>query len=107
MNEPVKSKTIPAAELASDIGRPKQRSARASAKLLNFTIGYVFSVLSACAIMMWSFFNTWLNVLEYTRAESTDGQNWKIAFVVVFLTSVVPFLLGLVLLFRSLGSTKR
>lgn len=77
-----------------------------SAKKLNAIIGHLMAVSVACAIMMWSVFNTWLNVLAY-RASDEAGQSWGIASLIVIVTCVIPFLLGLFLLFRTLGKSKR
>ncbi|MDG1872411.1 MAG: hypothetical protein P8J27_00770 [Mariniblastus sp.] len=88
---------------------PRTPSRRATAKRLNYMIGYFASVLSACLLMMWGVFNMWLNILQY-RADSSANlgldQDWKMATAVVVVTCVVPFLIGLGLLFKSLGSTK-
>lgn len=91
---------------------PRPRSKRAAAKRLSFAVGYICSVVSACLIMMWAVFNTWLNVLEYRRIYSEQPdlagtQDWKMAAITIFFTCIVPFVFGLILLFRSLGSTKR
>ena len=77
-----------------------------SAKRLNAVIGYVSSVAVACGVIMWSVFNTWLNVLAYRAGEDGD-QAWGIAVLMVVLTCIIPFCLGLALLFKALGQAKK
>lgn len=54
---------------------------------------------------MWSVFNFWLNVLAFRVNEEPD-QAWFVAGVLVFLTCVIPFLIGIRLLFKSLDQKK-
>lgn len=75
---------------------------RMSAKKLQAVIGHFTSVLISCGLLMWSVFNFWLNILAYRVNEKPD-QAWIITAILVFVTCVLPFLLGLFLLFRALG----
>jgi len=87
----------------------EQRNSRESLKRINVVIGYIISVLVACGVMMWSVFNIWLNVLMY-RADSAAPdieKNWSMAALVVIVTCVVPFLLGVLLLFKTLNKQKK
>jgi hypothetical protein len=75
---------------------------RQSLKQFNAIIGLCVKVFVACAILMWSVFNLSLNILTFRASEEPD-QAWLLTGGMVFLTCVIPFLLGLWLLFKSLG----
>lgn len=77
-----------------------------TSKMLNSVIGHIASVLTASAIIMWSVFNFWLNLLTY-RVETDAQQTWDIAAMMVVVTCIVPFLLGLWLLVKTLGTSNR
>lgn len=80
-------------------------------------ISYVTTVGAACLILMWSVFNIWLNVLQFFAANAKQADVvlqtgeaepvWWITCLMVFLTAVVPFLLGLFLLFKTVKSSAR
>ncbi len=74
-----------------------------SPKKLQAIISHLTAMVISCGLLMWSVFNLWLNVLAY-RANEKPDQAWGTAAVMVFITCVVPFLIGLWLLFRTLGS---
>ena len=84
-------------------------------KRVDSLVGYVSSVGAACLILMWSVFNIWLNVLQYrlaakqeaelAGAAAGEGPAWAMTALMVFLTCVIPFVIGLVILFRAVNST--
>jgi len=74
-----------------------------SKRKLNATIGHLATVVVSCGILMWSVFNIWLNVLAY-RAEKLEGQAWGIAWAIVLIACAIPLLIGLRMLFKSLGN---
>ena len=87
---------------------------RNAIKRIDSLVGYVASVGSACLILMWSVFNTWLNVVQYRAATSqdaeaaaTEGPAWGMTALMVFLTCVIPFLFGLLILFRALRASSK
>ena len=81
---------------------PEARQTRALRKKVNAVITAVVSVFVACAIMMWSVFNAWTNVLIFFANEQPD-QAWWITCLLVLLTCVVPFVLAVWLLIRTLS----
>ena len=85
-------------------------------KRIDSLIGYISSVGSACLILMWSVFNTWLNVLQYRAANSEEADvaqklaedpAWWLTGLMVLLTCVVPFLFGLLILFRAISASSK
>ena len=85
---------------------------RRANKRVDSLVGYVSSVAAACLILMWSVFNTWLNVLKYwaARGEENDAAQklagespaWELTALMVLITCVIPFLFGLLILFRAI-----
>ena len=82
-------------------------------KRIDSLISYVSSVAAACLILMWSVFNTWLNVLQYRAATSQNADvaqedaAWGMTGLMVLLTCVIPFLFGLWILFRAVNSSSK
>ena len=86
-------------------------------KRIDSLIAYVASVVCACLILMWSVFNTWLNLLQYRAAiaQQADvplevgdtGPAWGVTALMVLLTCVIPFLFGLVLLFKTINRASK
>lgn len=95
----------------------RNENKRNANKRIDSIIGYVASVGSACLILMWSVFNTWLNVLQYRAAKSEEadvaeklvgeGPAWEMTGLMVLLTCVIPFLFGLVILFRAVSASNK
>jgi len=85
--------------------RSDANKTRVLKKKINATISFGSSVVVACAVMMWSVFNAWTNVLTFWANEQ-DGQAWWVTGLMVLVTCVVPFALGLWLLIRTLGKYK-
>ena len=81
------------------------RPTKSAQKKLNAAIAHVAAVIVACLVLMWSVFNFWLNVLAYRSSETPD-QAWSVAGGMVLFTCVLPFVVGLWLLMRSLGKSK-
>lgn len=80
-----------------------RRTSSESSKRLNAIVSYSASVFVACVIIMWSVFNTQLNILLYFRANPDDQQAWGVTACLVMGMCVIPFALGLVLLAKTLG----
>lgn len=74
-------------------------------KRLNAVVGLITSVLVSCGLLMWSVFNLWLNILAFQANEKAD-QAWSTTVGMVLITCVVPFLIGLWMLFRTLGKNQ-
>jgi hypothetical protein len=83
----------------------KPESPRRLQKTISASITFGTSVLVACAVMMWSVFNAWTNVLTFWTSPQ-ENQAWWIAAMMVLLTCIVPFGLGVWLLFRTIGRYK-
>jgi hypothetical protein len=73
---------------------------------LNRGVQHSMTVLVACGVLMWSVFNIWLNILEF-RVNGIEGQNWNFTWLMVIVTCVIPFVIGLILLFKTLGKTQK
>lgn len=86
-------------------------------KQLDSLLAYVATVVCACLILMWSVFNAWLNLLQYRAsiAQEADvvrelgdaGPAWGVTGLMVLLTCVIPFLLGLFLLFKTINRASK
>ena len=74
---------------------PKSRTAKKIAALSSF----LFKVLVACGLMLWGAFNIGTNVMEF-RAGSDPNASWGIAAVMILITSIAPFVVGLWMLIR-------
>ncbi len=70
-----------------------------SAKELRDKITYCSNILVACALMVWGIFNISTNVQIYRKSEE-EGMDWGIALGFIVVTSVIPFLVGIWMLFR-------
>lgn len=90
----------------NEASAPQTTSPPMTPKRLNAAIGYFASVVVACAVIMWSVFNTWLNVLAY-RANESEDQAWGITAIMVIATCVIPLGLGLLVLFKSLSKNQK
>jgi len=81
---------------------PSPQLNRQRAKHLNAVIGLCVNVFVACAILMWSVFNLSFNLLAF-RSSDQPEQAWWVTACMVLATCVIPFLIGLWILFKSLG----
>lgn len=72
----------------------------------NAVTAYLAGVISASAIMVWSVFNLWMNVLEY-GASGTEDNAWDLTVLLIIATCVVPFVLGVRMLIKTLTSQNR
>ena len=75
---------------------------RMTRKQLQAVISQFTGLIISCSLLMWSVFNFWLNVLAFRGNEKPD-QAWGTTAVMVLITCVIPFLIGLWLLVRTLG----
>jgi hypothetical protein len=82
------------------------QSDRMTRKQLQAVISHFTGMIVSCSLLMWSVFNFWLNVLAF-RANDKPDQAWGTTAVMVLITCVIPFLIGLWLLFRTLGKEKK
>lgn len=71
-----------------------------SAKKFKDTINNLASIFVACGLMVWGIFNISTNIQDYWKSED-ETMAWGIALAFVIVTSVVPFLIGLWMLFRA------
>ena len=78
---------------------------RSPKKTVNTAIAFGSTVLAACAVMMWSVFNGWTNVLTFFANEQ-EGQEWWITAIMVLATCVIPFGLGFWLLISTISKYK-
>ena len=74
-------------------------------KQINAAIAFGSAVTVSCLVMMWSVFNAWTNVLTFW-VNQQPGQAWWITAIMVLITCVVPFGLGLWLLIATLAKYK-
>ena len=93
---------------------PRPKSQGLTQRQLNSIISYATSVLVVCGVMMWSVFNLFINVQAFlsdasaeTVTDPTSGPHWWITGIIVLLTCVIPFLIGVMLLFKTLGQDKK
>ena len=78
------------------------QSSRMTPRQLQAVIGHFSGMVVACGLLMWSVFNFWLNILAFWHNEKPD-QAWVTTAIMVLITCVIPFSIGLWLLFRTLG----
>ncbi|MEL7496061.1 MAG: hypothetical protein AAFN77_00520 [Planctomycetota bacterium] len=81
-------------------------SKRVALKSFNDSIGRVVRVLIGGGIITWAVFNLSWNLMA-ARAEVDVEQNWRIAWVVIFFTCVIPLIFGFRLLFGSLAQPSK
>lgn len=76
---------------------------RRALRKLNTIVYFITRLMVSCGLLMWSVCNFWLNILTYRASEQPD-LDWGSAAIMVVVTCVLPFVYGLWLLSRTLGS---
>ncbi|MFK7765919.1 MAG: hypothetical protein AB8B55_01665 [Mariniblastus sp.] len=94
-------KSVAEIQIKSDMTETQTPTKHSSKKKLAAVIGYVSNLTVACAVMMWGVFNVSLNLLSF-KNDQTPDQAWWITAIIVAITCVVPFLIGLKLLSKTL-----
>jgi len=85
------------ADTKPESAKSKSAKSQPAKQRLQSVIDFVAQLLVAVGLMIWGAFNLWINVLAGFAADAA-GQQWWVSIVFIFITALVPFLLGVWLL---------